>query len=712
MTGRPFRVGFDVGGTFTDFTLQTDDGRLLTGKRLTTPDDPARACVEGLRELIARAGLSLPDLAQAVHGTTLGSNIVIERKGGNVALLTTRGFRDVLIIAREKRYQLYDLFIEKPAPLVPRSRIREVTERVAFDGAVLTPLDEAELRATVRALARDGITSLAICFLHAYVNPAHERRAAEIVREEAPHMGLSLSADVSPVIREYERTSTTVVNAYVMPAVRDYLARIEGTLADLGYRGRLFVMQSSGGIATADTMARYPVRMIESGPAAGALMAATYGRLTGHADLVAFDMGGTTAKLSLIADGRPQTIREFELHRVRLQPGSGIPMNIQAIDLVEIGAGGGSIARVQMGVITVGPDSAGAHPGPICYGLGGAEPTVTDANLVLGYLNPDYFLGGRMRLDLDRARRGIETAIGRPLGLSVAEAAWGIHQIVNTNMELATRVVSIERGYDPRRLAFIAFGGSGPVHGCRLAQALNIPRVILPSAAGVTSAIGLLAAEVRFDVSRSYVTRLSALALPHLRRILDEMGAAGSAVVREAGVTGALTVARSADLRYVGQGYELTVALPGPVHEGTGRALGEAFHAAYAQRYGYSDAAAEVELVTVGVSVIGAGPEVRLAEHRPGTHHPDEARKPDRPVYVPELRAHVPCPIYDRARLPAGARLRGPAVVEEPESTTVLPPGAVAEVDAWANLLVFFLQGGESQPLLPPGPPPPGGGRS
>src|SRR5215475_12823131 len=400
------RVGFDVGGTFTDFALQADDGRLLTGKRLTTPHDPARACVEGLRELVARAGLGWADLAQAVHGTTLGSNVVIERKGKNVALLTTRGFRDILIIGREKRYQLYDLFIEKPAPLVPRSRIREVTERVAFDGEVLTPLDEAELRVTVRALAKEGIGSLAICFLHAYANPAHERRAAEIVREEAPHVAVSLSSDVSPVIREYERTSTTVVNAYVMTAVRDYLGRLERALQARDYRGRLFVMQSGGGIATAQTMARFPVRMIESGPAAGALMAAVYGKLAGQDDLVAFDMGGTTAKLSLIAGGAPQTVHEFELHRIRLQPGSGIPMNIQAIDLVEIGAGGGSIARVDTGVIRVGPDSAGAAPGPICYGLGGSEPTVTDANLVLGYLNPGYFLGGRIRLDVEAARQG------------------------------------------------------------------------------------------------------------------------------------------------------------------------------------------------------------------------------------------------------------------------------------------------------------------
>jgi N-methylhydantoinase A len=645
--------------------------------------------VDGLRELVASAGLAWADLAQAIHGTTLGSNVVIERKGQGVALLTTRGFRDVLVIGREKRYHLYDLFVEKPAPLVPRSRIREVAERIAFDGEVLVPLDEAGLRETVRDLARSGVVSLGICFLHSYVNPAHERRAAEIVREEAPHVALSLSSDVSPVIREYERTSTTVVNSYVMTAVRDYLERLEAALGRLGYGGRLFVMQSGGGIATAETMARFPVRMIESGPAAGALMAAVYGKRTGQADLVAFDMGGTTAKLSLIAGGVPQTIREFELHRIRLQPGSGIPMNIQAIDLVEIGAGGGSIARAEMGVIQVGPDSAGAAPGPICYGLGGTEPTVTDANLVLGYLNPEYFLGGRMRLDLEGARRGIESRVATPLGLGVPEAAWGIHQIVTTNMELATRVVSIERGYDPRRLALVAFGGSGPVHGCRLAQALGIPRAILPAAAGVTSAIGLLAAEVKFDLSRSFGTRLDALDPGRLARILGEMAEQAATVVRDAGAAGTIALARTADMRYVGQGYELTVPFrDGPVDGRTAAALRAAFDRVYAQRYGYSDAKAPLELVTVAVTATGTGPEVRLPEHRPGTRDVTEARKPDRPVYFPETRGYGRCPVYDRRRLPVGARLEGPAVVEEPESTTVLPPGTTAEVDPWANLLV------------------------
>src|SRR5437867_12827522 len=519
----PYRVGFDVGGTFTDFVLQSPSGELLAAKRLTTYPDPSEACLAGLDELIAQGGVPWSEVAQAIHGTTLGSNIVIERKARGVGLLTTRGFRDVLVIGREKRYQVYDLQIEKPAPLIPRRLIGEVTERILADGTVRTPLDEADARRAIRELAARGTTTLAICLLHSYLNPAHERRLAALVAEEAPDVTVTLSHEVSPTFREYERASTTVVNAYVMTAIREYLRGLATATTRRGYRGRLFVMQSCGGIATAKAMQRYPIRMIESGPAAGALMAAVYGELTGYRDLIAFDMGGTTAKLALIENGRPSTTTAFELHRVHNAAGSGLPMNIQAIDLVEIGAGGGSIARAKLGVIAVGPESASSTPGPVCYGRGGIEPTVTDADLVLGYLNADYFAGGTLRLDAEAARRAIATRVAQPLGLSVEDAAWGIHAMVNTNMELATRVVSIERGRDPRDLTFVAFGGSGPVHGCRLAQALGIPRVILPAAAGVTAAIGLLAAEVRFDVARTWVRRLDAVDPATASAMYDDM---------------------------------------------------------------------------------------------------------------------------------------------------------------------------------------------
>ena len=682
----PYRVGFDVGGTFTDFVLQSPSGELSTGKRLTTYPDPSEACLAGLDALLAQGGVPWSDVAQAVHGTTLGSNVVIERKARGVGLLTTRGFRDVLIIGREKRYQVYDLQIEKPASLIPRRLIGEVTERVLADGTVRTPLEEADARRAIRELVARGVTTLAVCLLHAYLNPVHERRIAALVAEEAPHVTVTLSHEVSPTFREYERTSTTVVNAYVMSIVREYLRGLATAMGRRGYRGRLFVMQSSGGIATAEAMQRYPVRMIESGPAAGALMAAVYGELTGHRELIAFDMGGTTAKLALIENGRPATTTAFELHRVNNAPGSGLPMNIQAIDLVEIGAGGGSIAQARLGVIAVGPESAASTPGPVCYGRGGMDPTVTDADVVLGYINPDYFAGGSIKLQAGVAARAIEERVARPLGLSLEDAAWGIHAIVNTNMELATRVVSIERGRDPRDLTLVAFGGSGPVHGCRLAQALGIPHIVLPASAGVTAAIGLLATEVRFDVARTYVRRLDAVDGAALDAMYDEMSAQAIAVVQESAVAGDVMVARSADARYVGQGYEVTVPIPrGRLDAAALARVQASFHEVYAARYGYANPAEPVEVVTWKLSAVGGSPRIALA--KAGARAADLRRKATRRAYFPEARGYTDTPVYDRYELAAGTSLTGPAIVEERESTTVLPPGVTATVDEYANLI-------------------------
>jgi len=561
-----------------------------------------------------------------------------------------------------------------------------VTERILADGSVRTPLDEADARRAIRELAARGVRTLAICLLHAYLNPAHEKRLARLVADEAPDVAVTLSHEVSPTFREYERTSTTVVNAYVMTAVREYLRALAAAMRERGYGGRLFVMQSSGGVATAEAMQRYPVRMIESGPAAGALMAAVYGELTGHRDLIAFDMGGTTAKLALIEKGRPYTTTAFELHRVNNAPGSGLPMNIQALDLVEIGAGGGSIARARLGVIAVGPESASSTPGPVCYGRGGAEPTVTDADVVLGYINPDYFAGGSLKLRADAAARAIEEKLARPLGLPLAEAAWGVHAIVNTNMELATRVVSIERGRDPRELTFVAFGGSGPVHGCRLAQALGVPRVILPAAAGVTAAIGLLAAEVRFDVARTYVRRIDAADPARLTAMYDEMAAQALEVVRESAVAGDVTLARAADARYVGQGYELTVPVPAGALDAAALArVRAAFDEVYAARYGYANPAEPVEVVTWKLSAVGGSPRIALA--KAAARGGDGAPKGTRRAYFPEARGYVDTPVYDRYALAAGARVEGPAIVEERESTTVLPPGVAATVDEYASLV-------------------------
>jgi N-methylhydantoinase A len=682
-----YRVGFDVGGTFTDFVLQAPSGHLRTAKRLTTYPDPSEACLAGLDALMAEDGQGWPSVSQAVHGTTLGSNWVIERRGRDVALITTRGFRDVLIIGREKRYQVYDLQIDKPAPLVPRRLIFEVPERVRADGTVRDVLDETETRRVARELHARSIRSVAVCLLHAYVNPIHERRVAEILSEEAPGMAISLSHEISPTFREYERTSTTAVNAYVMTAVRAYLETLRAELGRRGYRGRLFVMQSSGGIATAEAMERYPVRMIESGPAAGTLMAVRYGELAGCRDLIAFDMGGTTAKLALIEGGRPLATSLFELHRVRLAAGSGIPMNIQAIDLVEIGAGGGSIAAVRLGAIVVGPESASATPGPACYARGGVEPTVTDANLILGYLNPHEFAGGTMRLDVAAARQAVHERVAGPLRLSLAEAAWGIHGVVTSNMELATRVVSIERGRDPRDLTLVAFGGAGPVHGCRLAQALRIPRVILPAAAGVTAALGLLTADLKFDVARTYSRKLPDLDLDRLNLMYRDMEGQALGVLAESGAGGEATILRSADLRYVGQGYELTVPLaPGTLDPEAVAVLRRAFDETYAARYGYATPGEHVEAVNWKVSAVAGGRLLVLPRqaHRGG---PELAVKGRRPAWFPEKGGYVDTPVYDRYRLSPETWISGPAIVEERESTTVLPPGVTARVDPYGTLL-------------------------
>ncbi|GIX47848.1 MAG: methylhydantoinase [Candidatus Tectimicrobiota bacterium] len=675
-------LGIDVGGTFTDFVLYAE-GRLRRYKCLTTPADPAQAVLKGL-DVLLPAGLA--SVQRLVHGTTLATNVILERKGEGVVLLTTRGFRDVLEIRRQKRHELYDPFIDTPPPLVPRWCIYEVSERVAADGTVLTPLDEAEAAATLRQLQAAGVQSLAICLLHAYANPVHEARLAALAAAVAPQLLLSLSSQVAPKIREYERTSTTVANAYVMPRVHAYLGTLQQELRRRGLAPPLYVMQSNGGIATAEEMRRFPVRLIESGPAAGALLAAYLGRQLGLPDLIAFDMGGTTAKLCLIEGGQPAVTGEFEVDRVQLKPGSGLPLTVPSIDLCEIGAGGGSIARLRLGVIAVGPESAGAQPGPACYGLGGTAATVTDANLVLGYLNPDNFLGGALRLDAAAATRAVAEQIARPLGLDVTRAAWGIYETVTASMAQAARMVSVERGKDPRRFTLVAFGGAGPLHATRLARALGMRRVLVPVAAGVASALGLLVAGVRFDLERTRLTRLDAAAVAVAEGLFAELEAAGRRLVATAAPQQPCTLQRTLAMRYVGQGHELEVPVPGgPWQAETLAAVRQAFAQAYAATYGYRDAQAEVEIVTWKVTASAPPPALALPRLSPA---PVAAPVGWRQAYVPESGGLVRCPVYARERLAAGAVLRGPALVEEQEATTLLLPGDVAEVDPWGNLLI------------------------
>ena len=504
---RPLRAGVDIGGTFTDLIVYDErTGALHIGKTLTTPDDPAIAVETGMQETLTLAGEPPAAVGNVIHGTTLVTNALIERKGARTALITTRGFRDAIEIRHEGRYDLYDLFLEMPPPLAPRRLRFEVDERVLADGSVHKPLDTATIPALIAELRRQGVEAVAVSLLHAYRNPEHERLLGEALAAGAPEIVLSLSSEVVPEIREYERTSTTLANVYVRPLVERYLERLEARLRAQGMTdASLYIMLSSGGTGTVETARRFPIRMIESGPAAGALAAAQYGSLTDRPNLLSFDMGGTTAKACIIDNGEPLVSADFEVARVyRFKRGSGLPVRVPVIEMIEIGAGGGSIARADtLGLLKVGPDSAGAQPGPACYGRGGAAPTVTDADLLLGYLDPAFFLGGKMRLDLAAAERALG-ALGERLGLSATEAAWGVHQVVNENMAGAARIHAVERGKDPRAYPLFAFGGAGPVHAYRVAKILDVPELVIPLGAGVTSALGFLVAPLAFDFVRSF----------------------------------------------------------------------------------------------------------------------------------------------------------------------------------------------------------------
>ncbi|MFN8521514.1 MAG: hydantoinase/oxoprolinase family protein [Chloroflexota bacterium] len=687
------RVGVDIGGTFTDLILVDDaTGTFAVGKSLTTPGDPSQAVETVLRDALAQTGIPATSVQNVIHGTTLVTNSIIERKGSQTALLTTRGFRDAVEIAREHRYDLYDIFLEMPVPLVPRYLRLEIDERVLANGDVVQAPDDAQIAALVRELADKGIEAIAVSFLHSYANPAHERQARHVIAREAPAMRVSLSSDVVPEIREYERTSTTIANVYVQARVDRYLRELDARLRALGFGGQLFVMLSSGGIGTIETASQFPIRLLESGPAAGALATAYYGSLMGLDDLMSFDMGGTTAKLCVIEDGVPLTANDFEVdRRYRFKKGSGLPVKVPVIEMIEIGAGGGSIARIDsLGLLKVGPDSAGADPGPVCYGQGGTEPTVTDADLILGYLDPSFFLGGRMTLDIDAARSAIKSRIADPLGMSVPEAAWGIHQIVCESMANAARVHAIERGKDPRAFPLFTFGGAGPVHGYRVAEALHAPSMISPFGAGVTSTVGFLSAPLAFDFVRSAYARIDELDWASVNAIFGEMEANGRRVLQESGVAESdIVYQRWGDLRYVGQGHEIRVPVPlGPLSDQSRSTILAAFDEVYRQLYGRTGPSVGLEVMSWRLIVSGPRPNLRLVTDAAPSADVTAARKGERAVYHPEFRDYRPTTVYDRYLLGPGASFEGPAIIEERESTVVVGPGANISVDAFRNLRV------------------------
>jgi N-methylhydantoinase A len=720
MPDRPSRgrLGVDIGGTFTDLVWMDDaTGAVRVGKLLTTPKDPAQAVEQGVLRLLEDAGAVPAGVRSLIHGTTLATNALIERKGARTGLLTTAGFRDALEIGREGRYDMYDLLIDPPAPLVPRHLRLEVQERMAADGTVTRVLDPASAGTAIAALLAEGVEAIAISLLHAYRNPEHEFALARLVAAAAPALPVSSSSEVVPEIREYERTSTTVANVYVMPLMARYLDDLERKIADMGIAGGFYIMLSSGGIATPATAKRVPVRLVESGPAAGALAAARAARLAGEDRLLSFDMGGTTAKACVIDRGEPLLAREFEVARAdRFKKGSGLPIRVPVIELIEIGAGGGSMARLdRMNLLKVGPDSAGADPGPACYALGGREPTVTDADLVLGYLDPDFFLGGRMRLDVEAARRAITDTVARPMGVDLARSAWNIHLVVNENMAAAARIHGIERGKDLRAYPLFAFGGAGPVHAWHVGRILRVPRVLVPFGAGAASALGLLSAPLAFDFVRTAPQRLDTADWAGVNRLYADMEAEGREVLRQAGVAEAdIRFRRSAEMRYMGQGHEVEGPVPtGTLDAGSLAALTAGFETAYRTLYHRTPMGVPIEALNWRLVVSGPEPGLDARSAIDGSTStisggPSNSReatlqrsplgatvdqientqpKRTRQAYFPDAGGYVETPVYDRYVLEPGMAFAGPAIVEERESTTIIGPGARVRVDATRTLV-------------------------
>ena len=683
------RIGIDIGGTFTDLVAETPGG-LVARKVLTTPRAPEEGVLAGLAIILEATGAAPGDVSLVIHGTTLATNAIIERKGARTALVATAGHRDTVEIADEGRFDQYDVFLVKPAPLVPRELRFTVPERVDWRGEVLLPLDEAAVAAVARALVAARVEAVAVSFLHAFAAPAHERRVREILMAEAPHLYVSLSSDVAPEIREYERTSTTCANAYVQPIMDGYLERLERGLSERGFAAPVLMMTSGGGLTTVETARRVPVRLVESGPAGGAILAASIAASLGERHLLAFDMGGTTAKLTMIEDGRARTARTFEVDRsARFMKGSGLPIRIPVIEMVEIGAGGGSLARVDaMGRLQIGPDSAGSEPGPVSYGRGGERPAVTDADLLLGHLDPEAFAGGTMRLDAAAAASAVDRDVGGPLGLPTVEAAHAIREIVDENMASAARRQAVEAGADIARYSMIAFGGAAPLHAARLADKLGVARVIVPADAGVGSAVGFLRAPIAYEAVASLYMRLSSFDPAAANGRLAEMRAEAEAIVRAGAPTGDLDEVRLALARYVGQGHEVAVPLPArDLVAEDAAALRAAFEEAYAAQFVRIIPDGEIELLsfslTLSKAIASAEPPVRAPSAGEGAA-PTRTRR----MFDAGLGRVVPAAVVRRADLVAGRPVPGPCLVEEQTTTTVVPSAFAAHVDARGNLVL------------------------
>ncbi|RLP24042.1 hydantoinase/oxoprolinase family protein [Mesorhizobium sp. YM1C-6-2] len=686
-TGSRFaqRIAIDIGGTFTDLALIDGEGVVVTHKRLTTPRNPVEGFVSGVSELLELAGIS-PDLVHEIrHATTLGSNVVIERLGAPVAFLTTKGFGDVLQIQKAVRYSIYDTRMRKPEPLVPRSRVWEVNERVMASGEVLRPLDAKEARRIVSEIRASGARAVAVGFLHSYANPLHEEQMKELFAQEAPEIYVTLSSEVSQLAKEYARFNTAVTNAYLTPIFRDYLSRLGAALQERSIEAPLWIMQSSGGLTSSERAAALPVRSVESGPTAGVTMAARRSSMSGFENVISFDMGGTTAKASIVTNGRPTISRSFEIDRLEMRDGSGLPLDTLAVDLIEIGSGGGSIAQLLAGALQVGPRSAASEPGPVCYARGGTEPTVTDAALVLGYLDPASFAGGAIRLDRDGAVKAL-ARLGEPLGLDALQTAWGVHQLVCLNMERATRLISIDKGLDPRDYAMICFGGAGPVHAARLARGLGVKNMIVPAGAGVGSALGLLSSVEKTELARTRKILLDGGCVEKVaRQIFEELRRQAAAMMGCEPDDPRLSAHHFVGLRYSGQGYELEVELPSVWDEGLGAKLRDAFARLYSNVYGYAeDLPLEATTWRIALESVGQDIEERLSVER---SEGGRALKGRRTAYFGET-GETQINVYDRHAMSGDDRAIGPCVIEERDTTTVLLPGDIGRIDERGAIIV------------------------
>jgi N-methylhydantoinase A len=680
-----FRLGCDIGGTFTDFVLVNDRaGEFYVFKCLTTPADPSEAVEQGIRALMDQIAGRKPAIDEIIHGTTLVINAIIERKGARTGLITTCGFRDVLELGRELRYDAYDIFAEYPKPLVPRALRVEVDERIASDGRVIQGLDREDVRRALTELRERGIESLAVCLINSYRNPVHEKEVKAIVETEAPELFLSTSFEVLPQIREYERTCTTATNAYVKPITARYLKRLSDRLESQGFRGKLYIMLSSGGITSVETAREFPVRIIESGPTAAVIASQHYGRMFKIRDIFCFDMGGTTAKSCLIQKGQAGLVSTFEVGRVqRFKKGSGLPIQVPVVDLMEIGAGGGSIARMsKMGLLQVGPESAGADPGPACYGRGGKSPTVTDADLVLGYLDPGYFLGGTMPLDKAAAEKALAGEVAKPLKTSLVEAAFGIHDLINETMAAAAKTHIAEKGGNPKIVTISAFGGAGPVHAYGLAKKIGAPRIIVPPLAGVGSAMGFFTAPVAFDMSRSHRAALDDADFNEIENLFQELEREGGAILRQTDQKQKVTFERTLMMRFVGQGAETDLPIARkPFGKWSRAQIRALFDEAYQKLYGRTYPDHPVEFVTFKVRASLPERPFRLPPLSQRKTTLKACIKGTRQAFSLLQRKYIPFTVYDRLKLYGGAKMPGPAIIEEKESTIVIGEDARARVD-------------------------------